>query len=64
MSHYISAQDAITKAGSVMALARILGVFRQSVQQYRKSGIPQHHMDRLYELRPEWFPKQGKRGNP
>lgn len=50
--------SAIARAGSVMALARILGVRRQAVQQYRKNGLPADRLEQLRGLRPEWFSKQ------
>jgi DNA-binding transcriptional regulator YdaS (Cro superfamily) len=46
---------AIKKAGSVSALARILGVSRQAVQQFRSVGLPAARVDTLREARPEWF---------
>jgi predicted transcriptional regulator len=51
----MNAQQAIEKAGSVMALARILGVKRQAVQQYRTRGLPDARVQQLREKRPEWF---------
>jgi len=59
--HYITrmtADDAITKAGSVTALARLLGIKRQAVQQFRTKGIPPKRTLQLMELRPEWFKKR------
>jgi len=50
---------AIDKAGSVSALARILGVSRQAVQQYRQAGFPAARLKQLRQLRPEWFRKNG-----
>lgn len=48
-------QIAIAKAGSISALARILGVSRQAVQQMQVNGLTQARVDQLRELRPEWF---------
>jgi predicted transcriptional regulator len=48
-------QTAIKRAGSVMALARMLGVTRQAVQQYRNTGLPTTRVDQLRKVRPEWF---------
>ncbi len=48
-------KTAIERAGSVSALARVLGVSRQAVQQYRESGLPTAREYQLYEARPEWF---------
>jgi predicted transcriptional regulator len=53
----MNANEAIQKAGSVSGLARILGVTRQAVQQYRKTGIPGRRELELMALRPEWFRK-------
>lgn len=46
---------AIRRAGSVSALARILGCTRQAVQQFRTSGLPAARVEQLEKLRPEWF---------
>lgn len=48
---------AIERAGSVSALARLLGVKRQAVQQYRLSGLPAPRERQLKELKPAWFRK-------
>lgn len=56
----MDANTAIKKAGSVCALARILGVTRQAVQQYRRSGLPDARVDQLRLARPEWFVKMTK----
>lgn len=45
---------AIAKAGSISALARILGVSRQAVQQWG-SELPELQRYRLREARPKWF---------
>lgn len=55
----LNAQQAVDKAGSIMALARILEVTRQAVQQYVKRGVlPAKRVLQLMELRPEWFKKR------
>lgn len=46
---------ALLRAGSVSALARILGVSRQAVQQFKNCGLPARRVDQLRRLRPEWF---------
>lgn len=46
---------ALQKAGSVSALARILNVTRQAVQQFRRVGLPEKQVEKLKQLRPEWF---------
>ena len=43
-----------------MALARLLGVSRQAVQQYRKAEIPAARRIQLMGLRPEWFKEKTK----
>ncbi len=48
-------ETAIKRAGSISALARILGVTRQAVQQFRTTGIPSGRVADLREKRPEWF---------
>jgi predicted transcriptional regulator len=60
MKTHISAKAAINKAGSRMALARLLGVSRQAVQQYEKSEIPPARLLQLIQLRPEWFKEKAK----
>lgn len=48
--------EAIKRAGSVSALARILDVPRQSIQQYRNRGsFPADRLAELRARRPEWF---------
>lgn len=42
-------ETAIKRAGSVSALARILGVTRQAVQQYRVSGLPAPRLEQLLQ---------------
>lgn len=54
----MTGKEAIDKAGSVSALARILGVSRQAVQQWRWRGLPDDRKQCLRELRPEWFIQQ------
>jgi DNA-binding transcriptional regulator YdaS (Cro superfamily) len=51
---------AIRRAGNVSALARLLGVKRQAVQQYRISGLPDARREQLRALRPDWFKAGGK----
>jgi transposase-like protein len=50
-------EKAIKHAGSVSALARIVGCSRQVVQHWRKSGIPSARLETIRALRPEWFKK-------
>lgn len=47
-------QTAITLAGSRAKLARLLGVSRPAITQY-KEILPYKREMRLYELHPEWF---------
>ena len=47
-------QTAITLAGSRAKLARLLGVSRPAVTQY-KEILPPKRIKRLRELHPEWF---------
>ena len=47
-------QTAITLAGSRAKLARLLGVSRPAVTQY-KEVLPPKRIARLRELHPEWF---------
>lgn len=47
---------AIKRAGSITALARVLGVTRQAVQQFAKSGkLPDERVQQLRLKHPEWF---------
>ena len=46
-------QTAITLAGSQSELARILGIKRAAVWQWK--AIPPLRIYQLKELRPEWF---------
>lgn len=49
---------AIEKAGSITALARTLGVTRQAVQQFRKTGVlPPGRVLQLMREHPGWFKK-------
>ena len=57
----MTANEAIEKAGGVTALANLLGVERQAVQQYRKRGLPGKRELQLMKLRPEWFKSPGKK---
>lgn len=59
MNIRLKPEVAIEKAGSVMALARMLGVKRQAVQQWRIRGIPADRCIELFALRPEWFKSKG-----
>ncbi len=54
----MTGKEAIDKAGSVSALARILGISRQAAQQYGERRLPSIRETRLRELRPEWFIQQ------
>ena len=45
---------AIEKAGSAMALAKLLGVTRQAISQWGEK-IPVARMWQLRALRPDWF---------
>jgi hypothetical protein len=47
-------QTAITLAGSRAKLARLLGVSRPAVTQY-KEVLPPKRIQRLREVHPEWF---------
>jgi len=47
-------QQAIQKAGSQVALARLLGITRQAISLWGKT-IPQARVWQLRALRPEWF---------
>jgi len=47
-------QQAIQKAGSQVALARLLGITRQAISLWGKT-IPQARVWQLKTLRPEWF---------
>jgi len=47
-------QTAITLAGSRAKLARLLGVSRPAVTQY-KEMLPPKRIQRLREVHPEWF---------
>ena len=48
---------AINKAGSAMALARLLGITRQAISQWGEH-IPQARLWQLKSLYPEWFKEQ------
>lgn len=47
-------QQAIEKAGSAVALAKLLGITRQAISLWGKT-IPQARVWQLRALRPEWF---------
>lgn len=46
-------EEAIARAGNASALARLLGISRGAVSQWKK--IPQGRVYQLMHLRPEWF---------
>jgi len=46
--------DAITRAGSATALAKILGISVPAISQW-KDDIPQARLWQLKALKPEWF---------
>jgi DNA-binding transcriptional regulator YdaS (Cro superfamily) len=48
-------QEAIEKAGSQSALARLLGVSRSAVWQWQT--IPSGRLYQLMVVRPDWFDK-------
>ncbi len=49
-------EKAVDHAGSASALARILGISREAVRQFREAGrLPPKRAEQLRELRPEWF---------
>jgi predicted transcriptional regulator len=49
----MSKEDAIFKAGSQAALARLLGVTRGAVSQWK--NMPKGRLYQLMVLKPEWF---------
>jgi len=49
-------QQAIEKAGSAMALAKLLGITRQAISQWGKE-LPQARLWQLKALKPSWFKK-------
>jgi DNA-binding transcriptional regulator YdaS (Cro superfamily) len=49
-------QQAIEKAGSAMALAKLLGITRQAISQWGKE-LPQARLWQLKALKPSWFRK-------
>jgi predicted transcriptional regulator len=49
----MSKEDAILKAGSQAALARLLGVTRGAVSQWKR--MPNGRLYQLMVIRPEWF---------
>ena len=55
---------AISKAGSINALAAILCVTRQAIQGMRRSGgeIPAARIEQLRKARPEWFLRRAEPG--
>jgi DNA-binding transcriptional regulator YdaS (Cro superfamily) len=52
----MSKDDAISKAGSQAALARLLGVTRGAVSQWK--NMPKGRLYQLMVIRPEWFAKR------
>jgi hypothetical protein len=46
--------QAIQKAGSAMALAKLLGITRQAISQWG-DALPQARVWQLKALKPEWF---------
>jgi DNA-binding transcriptional regulator YdaS (Cro superfamily) len=46
--------QAIQKAGSAMALAKLLGITRQAISQWGDT-VPQARLWQLKALRPAWF---------
>jgi len=48
--------QAIQKAGSAMALAKLLGITRQAISQWG-DALPQARVWQLKALKPEWFVK-------
>jgi DNA-binding transcriptional regulator YdaS (Cro superfamily) len=49
-------QQAIEKAGSAMALAKLLGITRQAISQWGDK-VPQARLWQLKALKPSWFRK-------
>jgi DNA-binding transcriptional regulator YdaS (Cro superfamily) len=49
-------QTAIQKAGSAMALAKLLGITRQAISQWGET-LPPARVWQLKALKPEWFAK-------
>jgi transcriptional repressor of cell division inhibition gene dicB len=47
-------QQAIEKAGSAMALAKLLGITRQAISQWGDT-VPQARLWQLKALKPSWF---------
>lgn len=52
-------ETAIRLAGSVKALADLLGISHQAVYQWGET-VPQLQVYRLKEMRPEWFKVEAK----
>jgi transcriptional repressor of cell division inhibition gene dicB len=46
--------EAIQKAGSAVALAKLLGITRQAISQWGDT-VPQARLWQLRALRPKWF---------
>jgi len=49
-------QELARKAGGVTALAKLLGITRPAIYQWKT--VPQARMWQLKTLRPEWFEEQ------
>jgi DNA-binding transcriptional regulator YdaS (Cro superfamily) len=49
-------QQAIEKAGSAVALAKLLGITRQAISQWGDK-VPQARLWQLKALKPSWFRK-------
>jgi len=49
-------QQAIEKAGSALALAKLLGITRQAISQWGDK-VPQARLWQLKALKPSWFRK-------
>lgn len=47
-------QELARKAGGVTALAKLLGITRPAIYQWKT--VPQARMWQLMALKPEWFP--------
>jgi DNA-binding XRE family transcriptional regulator len=48
---------AVELAGSQAALARLLGVTKQAVNQWPEGRMPELQVYRLRDLKPRWFRK-------
>lgn len=52
---------AVKKAKSAYRLAQILGITRQAVSKWGDGDIPAAQLDKLRELRPQWFRQAEKK---